>query len=200
MARAKTKSSSKIRLLVYLTAAVVVLIGGFVLYNKHATANNKKNFQDARSTIDNIYYDAVKQIGPADNAQLSSNCSKTYKEFSGYGNLACHVDIAFIYPVSSGDEANSILEKIQSNIKKKYPSLKTVGNLSGSIRDSSTVNTAYHTTSDTYELEGLKCTANYVFDTPSETSLAIKDSSKKPFEITIGCWGPAKQQYYRLAS
>jgi len=72
--------------------------------------------------------------------------------------------------------------------------------LSSEISDRLVVNTIYHAASDKYKLASLQCTVNYVFDTPDETFLKLKDANKKPFEITIGCYGPAKQQYYRLAS
>lgn len=196
MARAKTKSSKK--WLLYLIAAVILIVAGFVLYHKHATAANKKNFQDARATIDNIYYDAIKQIGPADNAQISSSCSRSHVEFSK-GELSCDINTNFIYGVSDESESNDLMHKVQSTIS-TFSDFKPSKSLSLSIKDSLVVDSIYHIATDSYTSHGLKCTVNYIYDTPRETDLRLKSSNQKPFEVTIGCSGPAKQQYYRLAS
>ena len=70
------------------------------------------------------------------------------------------------------------------------------GALSSSIQDAVAVNTEYHAASDKYSLQGLSCIANYVFNTPSETYLKIKNVLKPPLQISFGCFGEAKSQIY----
>jgi hypothetical protein len=200
MAARKTKRSHRFKWPVCIIMLVVLGVFGFRIYDHFSIAANKRSFQDARTTIDSIYYDAVKQIGPADNAEIGSSCSKTYQEFTGYGDLTCYLNANFIYGVSSESEANSIFKKVQDLVKNNFRSFRPTKTLSASIEDRLVVNSVYHAASDGYSAFGLRCTINYIYDTPREIDLSIKDSSKNPFEITIGCSGPAKQQYYRLAS
>jgi len=197
MAAAKTKKPLRRKWLLYALLIIVLLVAGFKVYNHFSIAANKRAFQNARTTIDSIYYDAVKQIGPADNAQTSSSCSRNHVEF-GRGQLSCNVGIDFIYGVNNETDANSKMAAIQRTIKQSK--LEQEQTLSSALKDTVVASSYYHTASDIYKFQGLDCTSSYIYDTPQLTSLNVQDQTKKTFEISIGCSGPAKQQYYRLAS
>jgi hypothetical protein len=199
MASPKTKKSLRSKWLIYSILFLILLVSGYKVYDHFSIAANKRAFQNARAAIDNIYFDSIKQLGPADAADISSSCTRTYQEFSGYKNMTCHVDTKFIYSTGNENAANIIFKNIQKLVNTNN-NFKPEESLSPTIKDSLVVNTVYHVASDTYHAYGLNCTVNYVYDTPREIDLSIKDPSKKPLEITIGCYGPAKQQYYRLAS
>lgn len=199
MTTAKTKKRLKWRWLAYAVLLILVLIAGFKIYSHFSIAANKRAFQNARQTIDNVYYDAIKQVGMPDDAKISSSCSRSHEEF-GSGILSCDLNVNFIYGVNDQNQASLIFKKVQTDISSNHKDLKPTRPLAQSIKDSIVVSTTYHAASDTYKSYGLDCTVNYVYDTPREIDLAIKDTNKKPFEITLGCYGPAKQQYYRLAS
>jgi hypothetical protein len=181
-----------------LFALVIVAAGAYVGYNHVQTSNNKRNFQQARAAIDSVYDDAIRNVGKPDNAEEKSFCSRSHKEFSS-GDLTCEVDTNFIYAVSNEEEANNVMGKIQQStytvagLKKKETAVKK-------INDFNILNVPYHTASDSYSYNGLNCVIGYVFDTPREMDLKVNDDSKKSFEINMSCSGPAKQQYYRMAS
>jgi hypothetical protein len=200
MASPKTKKSRRSKWLIYSILFLILLVSGYKVYDHFSIAANKRAFQNARAAIDNIYFDSIKQLGPADSAEASSDCSRTYKEFTGYTDLTCEVDTRFIYAVVNESEASGIFKKVQAIISQKDSVMKPSQAMASSIKDSLVVSTVYHSASDTYKINGLSCTVNYIYDTPREIDLSIKNPNMKPFEITIGCSGPAKQQYYRLAS
>jgi hypothetical protein len=197
MAAIKTKGSGKSKWLIYGVLLLILLVAGYQLYSHVSIAANKRSFQDARTTIDSIYYDVAKQIGPADNAQVSSSCKRDHVEF-GAGQLSCNVGINFVYGVDSESEASVRMSEVQKLIKKSK--LKPTKPLSAGLKDSDVATSTFHTASDSYRLGSLDCVATYVYDTPEAISLSIKNQGQKTFEISLGCYGPAKQQYYRLAS
>jgi hypothetical protein len=194
MAASKTKRSKR---LIYLLILAGLIIVGFAAYQKFSSAQNKHDFEQARKVEDQILADVRKQVGEPDNAEIESYCSRASQEFT-QGGLKCHTNTKMVYAISSEDEANGIFKKIQSTATNSK--LMPASKLSEGIKDYLVGDQSYHTASDTYRLSGLECTIGYTYNTPREIDLTIKDPSKNPFEITIGCYGPAKKQYYRLAS
>jgi len=183
----------------FILTILVFAILGFLLYEKIALYENRRNFQQARLAIDSVYADIVRQIGQPDNHKRIDNCTRRYMEFTGYGDITCHVDDSLIYGVQDKDQAQDMYKKIQKIIGLSSNRFKLSGSLSGSITDGFAVNAPYHSASDSYDFSGLKCTANYVYNTPSETSLKINDREKTPFEVTFGCFGSAKALFFPLA-
>jgi hypothetical protein len=184
-----------------ITSAIILVtflgIAGIFIYQKIALELNKCNFQHARTAIDSVYADIVRQVGPPDDYKVIDLCSRRYQEFTGYGNLTCHIDKSFIYGVGDEAESNNLFKKIQKNIDLNNE-FRSTQMRATSITDTLVVSTDYHTASDKYKIGSLDCVVNYVFDTPREIDLSIKEQTKKPFEITIGCFGPARQPYYPL--
>jgi hypothetical protein len=197
MASPKTKRSRRSKWLIYSILFLILLVSGYKVYDHFSIAANKRAFQNARAAIDNIYFDSIKQLGPADNAEASSSCKRDHVEF-GTGQLSCNVGINFIYGLNNESEANMKMSTVQKLIQKSM--LKPTMLLSAELKDSTVTTSYFHTATDSYQLNGLDCTASYIYDTPQLTSLSVKRSSQKQFEIVMGCSGPAKQQYYRLAS
>jgi hypothetical protein len=185
--------------LVSFTLILIIAIAGYFAYRAIALRQNKHDFQQASATINDIYNNIVRQVGEPDNAKVASYCTRTYQEFAGYSSPTCHIDTSIIYGLNNEDDANTILKKIQSLVSTDSRSFKPTKQLSDSIKDTLVASSIYHAASDTYQAYGLKCVLNYIYDTPREIDLKVSGLNKKPFEITIGCYGPAKQQYYRLA-
>lgn len=173
---------------------ITVLIVGIFVYEKVALELNKRAFAHARTAIDTVYADIVKNVGQPDNTALASECSRAHVTF-GEGDLTCSIDTDFIFGVKDEDEATALFKKIQGVIN-KHRDFKPTRPLSLKITDQTVVNSAYHTASDEFISAGLPCIVNYVYDTPREIFLSINDSSKKPFQIVIGCNGKAWALYY----
>jgi hypothetical protein len=200
MANAKTKKSGPSWMwrhkLLSLIALLIIAAGAYAAYNHIQTSNNKHDFQQARIAIDSVYNQAVRNIGQPDNGEVKSQCERTHEEFSS-GILYCNTGDNFIYAVDNVAVANIVMNKIQGYIRDN--GLIPVSPLSKAINTSAVGINLYHTTSDKYRFRSLDCIASYAYDTPQVSSLSIK-SNGKAFEISIGCSGKAKQQYYRLAS
>jgi len=204
MLSGKTKKSIKSlgmahRKLIAFIVIIALAVGAYFVYQAVALRINKHDFQKARTAIDTIYADIVSKVGQPDDQKIVNNCTRTYQEFTGYSAPTCHVDTILIYGVKDGANANQQFKKIQNIVSAHADLLKPSRPLSKSITDQFVVDTINHAASDTYSLGSLHCVANYVYDTPDETFLEIKDTSNKSLQITIGCYGPARQQYYPLA-
>jgi hypothetical protein len=201
MANTKTKKSGPSWMwrhkLLSLIALLIIAAGAYAAYNHIQTSSNKRDFQQARVAIDSVYDNALRSVGKPDNAEVGSDCARSHQEFSG-GDLTCYLNTRFIYGVTNESEASRIFKKTQLLVL-KTPAFKPES-ISNAIIDSYQVNSVSHAASDKFKLYNLICSINYVYDTSREIDLSIKDSTKKPFEVTIGCYGPAKQQYYRLSS
>ncbi len=177
---------------------ILILVGGFFVYQRVVLELNKRAFAHARAAIDTVYADIVSQVGVPDDSKTIELCTQRYQEFTGYSDTTCHIDKSFIYGVVDKTDANILFKKIQSIINSNSQ-FKPTRSPASSITDSLAVNTYYHAASDKYKASGLDCVVNYVYDTPREIDLGIKDKNKKPFEITVGCYGPARQAYYPLS-
>lgn len=184
--------------LLSLLVLVIVAAGAYAGYSHIQTSNNKRNFQNTSKDINNLYINIIKQVGSPDNAEVKSYCSRAHQEFTK-GELSCDLNTNLVYPVADQGEANILMKKIQQLIQDRAVDFRPKY-ISQSIKNYSVVDATYHTATDDYLSNGLSCVVGYIYDTPREINLSIKDSSKKPFEVTIGCYGPAKQQYYRMAS
>jgi hypothetical protein len=180
--------------LISLFMFIVLLVAGIFVYERIALELNKRAFAHARSAIDTVYADIIKSVGPPDNSKRSSDCSIYENEFV-VGPDYCNIDTSFIYGVLDEDEATAQFKKIQTVIN-QHKNFKPTRPLSLKITDQTVVNSAYHTASDEFIAAGLPCIVNYVYDTPREIFLSINDSSKKPFQIVIGCNGKTWALYY----
>lgn len=201
MASAKQKVSLPRRILhhkFYLILIIILLgVAGYFGYEKYAAWQNKRDFQQARAAIDSIYADIVRQVGPPDNSKRSNDCSRSYQEFTGYGNLTCDLNLELLYAVSDRNDATVHYKKIQT-ILGETSTLSTASKLSTDIIDKLVVSSYYHEAQDSYMLKSLKCTSKYVYDTPQDTYLSIEGLKNYLF-IVIGCSGNAISQYYPLA-
>lgn len=177
---------------------VLVVIGVFT-YEKVSIYQNKRDFRQARVAIDEVYADIVSQVGQPDNFKRTSFCSRSYREFTGYGSTTCEVSTEFIYGVSTEDEANAMLKKIQS-VFSQNKQFKIASPLSSAIGDTTILDTIYHASHDHYEYKTLGCINSFVFDTPRQMELYPIHRLKKGFEVSISCSAPAEDEYYPLAS
>jgi hypothetical protein len=203
MALQKTKNLSRLRWprdhkLISLLVIIALLVGGYFVYEAVVLRMNKHDFEQARAAIDVVYADIVSRVGQPDNYKKINYCARAHQEFTP-GSISCDSDTSIIYSVDNENEANSVFKRIQKIINSNSSLLKPTSVPDTSLKDSLVVDSAYHAASDKYRSHGLSCIANYIYDTPREIDLSIKDKDKKPFEVTIGCYGPARQAYYSLA-
>lgn len=177
MARTK-KSPINFRLHI---GVFVVLIAGFFIYNYMGVQANKKNFQEARSTIDSIYSSTTATLGNPDASKRLSFC----------GGYQCTVDTSFVYSVSDKNQANEYFTKIQSQIKKQssFVSAKPLSTSLASLD-------GFDIAQDLYSDGKLSCTAKYTYNPPQVTLLKVKSAASKPFYVELGCTGTAKRAFY----
>jgi hypothetical protein len=175
----------------------LILAAGYWGYGQITTFSNKRNFQQARQTIDSIYSQIVDKVGLPDNTKKDSSCSRSYQEFNGYVDMSCDVDTSFVFSVSDKVDAQMKINLIQKIINDKKDILVPSKPINTIIRTTGVVTTNYYGTQNFYKYNGLSCTSKYVYDTPEETFLKIKKSGT-PLYVVIGCTGPAKKQYYPL--
>ena len=179
-----------------LLAVIIVLAAGGFSYRAYSAWTNKRDFVQARAAIDTVYADIITKVGQPDNYKRTNDCSRPSQEF-GQGPLSCHTDISFIYGVNNDAEANVVFKKIQLAITKNN-AFKPTGEPKSSLSSATIINTTLFGAEDNYRVKGLQCVANYTYKTPSETDLKLK-SDQLPLEITLGCYGPARVQYYPLS-
>lgn len=197
VAMSKLMFARKHKKILFPFVILVIVIGGYIAYDKISLIRNRQAFERARVAIDTIYADIVAQTGQPDNSKRVSNCARSNVAL-GEGSMSCDVAIDFIYGLADEAAANIILEEIQSVVKNHENLFKPIKPLSTSIRDSLVANTLYHTAADNYKSGALDCKINYVYDTPREISLKLKNQSLKPLEINVGCYGFARSAYYPL--
>lgn len=189
-----SQQSKAIGLLILLVA---VCAGGYFIYKAVSSNQNQQNFIQTRVAIDIIYADIADKAGQPDNFKSQDYCAKS---ISAGNPLTCHVTDVFVYGVNGEAAANKQFQKIQKIISSHGNVLAPTRPLSKAITDQFVVDTAYHAASDRYTSHSLQCVVNYVYDTPSEISLSIKNPAQMPLQVTVDCYGPANDQYYPLAS
>jgi len=187
----KHKVASTVLSLVILTICILV-------YQEVALQMNRHSFQQARKNIDIVYADIVAKVGPPDNSERMSTCSVYHGEFSD-GPTSCNLDTAIIYGVKDKNDADATIKKIQDRMNNYRDLFTPTKTPDLSIKDTLAVNTVYHIASVSYKSAGLDCGVGYVYDTPTETDLSLKDNTKKPLQMNIGCWGGARSKYYTLS-
>ncbi len=184
----------------YLTQIIIIIavIVGIVAYQLIALELNKRAFAHARTAIDTVYADIVSQVGPPDDFKKSDTCSQSYVEsiVTTKGPIGCNIDTVFIYGVKDEDQATLKLKRIQSIVSSHDRLFKPTKALSLTITTAATINNAYKGSGDEYKSSGLNCVINYIYDTPHEIELSLKNTKMKPLEIVIGCYGSSRAIYY----
>lgn len=197
-------SSSKLKRFIFwlrthklasIALVLVLLVVGFFVYEKVALEFNKRAFAQARTAIDAVYADIVKDVGQPDDYDRSSSCSIYEGLFGDEGPISCNIDTSFIFGVNNQEGAEVQFKKIQEAVK-QHKKFKLSKPLSLTITSQGVVNSVYHTASDEFLVSGLPCIINYVYDTPREIFLKVKDQTKKPLQIVIGCHGIARNYFY----
>lgn len=181
--------------------AIVLIILGFIVYEKIALEMNRLAFKSARHAIDTVYADIVKQLGPPDNSKTQSECSKSY--FGPYKLiLSCSVDTDFAYGLDDKTEANKKTEEIRSIIKSHSELFKQTAPPNTGIYPTPAPGYVNTTSSiDYYKTSGLLCIFKYVFDSPSETFLTVANiTSQKIFYVASGCSDNARSDFYPLTN
>lgn len=175
---------------------LILLVVGFFVYEKVALELNKRAFQNARTAINAVYADIVKNVGPPDNNKHESSCSRPSQVY-GQGPLSCDVRTSIIYGLSDKDQANTIFKTVQitMNQNKKFKSVM----LEPDISSLPVGNSIYTSATDRYKMGGgIDCTMSYWYDTPRQTDLVINDKNKKTFEIILNCNGWARTEFYSM--
>ena len=163
----------------------VVLIAGFLVYNHLSVQANKKNFQEARTSIDSIYSSVISALGEPDASKRLSSC----------GGSQCTVYTSLVYGVSDKNQANEYFAKIQAKIKNQSAFVPAKP-LSTSLASAN----GFDTAQDLYADGKLSCTSKYTYNPPQVTLLQVKSASSKPLYIEIGCTGSAKKSFYPSSS
>lgn len=176
----KTKKS-KINLRVYLYL-LVLLIAGIFVYNYLSMQPNKKNFQQARASIDDIYSGTTSVLGKPDATKRINSC----------GGSQCTVYTSFVYGVADKNQAEEYFKQIRSQIRSQK-SLVPTKPLSHAL-DLST--NGFDSAQDLYSEGKLLCTAKYTYNPPQVTLLKVKDINSNPLYVEIGCTGAAKKNFY----
>ena len=175
----------------------ILLVAGIFVYERVALELNKRAFSQARATIDTIYADIVAQVDQPDNSKHSDTCS-IYTEVYSTGPTYCNIVTTLIYGVKDESEANNVFKKIQLVIESHNDLIDSIKPLSSKISAMTVANAPYYASSDRYKSSGLNCVANYIYDTPQQISLTVEDNKMKPLEITLGCNGKARADFYSL--
>ncbi len=181
-----------------LFCVIVLLVIGVFVYEKVALELNRLAFKSAQHAIDTVYADIAAKVGQPDDYKVSNDCSRSNVEF-GQGPLSCYVGTSFIYGVVDQSEATSQFKTIQVLVGLHKDLFKPTKNLSSAITSTLVVDSYYYSAQDFYSVKNLDCTIKYIYDTPREIDLAIKDTSKKPFQVNVDCYGPARDGFYPLA-
>ena len=99
------------------------------------------------------------------------------------------------------DEANQKFKEIQEIIGSNG-NFKRTSAAAMSINTETSVDTrnvaSIQRAVDDYKVSGLDCVAGYNYESPFETSLGSVKNNKKEFFVSVGCYAPAKKEYYPL--
>ena len=177
---------------------LLLIIIGFSIYQKISIYNNKRAFEQARTTIDSIYADIVKQVGQPDNHKRVSSCDYASREF-GHGPLGCSVYVEFAYSVNNNERATSIVKRssviLSSDQKITYSNLSSVTPFKN-ISKNPLQRVSISFSKNSY---GFTCTLTSVYSVPYRLSGYLSVANKGDvLSSIIGCEGPAKQAYYKL--
>jgi len=186
--------------LVSLILAIILVVVGFFVYQKVALELNKRAFANARTAIDTVYADIVKEVGQPDNSKSTNECSRSHVAI-GDGPLSCSVNTSFIYDVSNRSEADQLMNDAQKVVKKHTNIFKSVPAPPSSIDITPAISDVNNSEVNYYSVAGMFCTIKYVYDTPRESDLVLQNSRDKiPYFVAITCSADARNIFYPLVN
>ena len=174
---------------------ILLLLVGFgykalVWYQLRA---DKQRFTEASVLVDKIYADIVTELGQPEDSKRTNSCSVRYQEFTGSGDLTCHIDGSATYLVRDKQEAEAVITNVQDLISHNGK-LKSLDTLNTDFHDSVAGSTVYHIVSNKYSVNSMQCSIGYIYDPPGGARMS--GSENKKLEIGVSCSDAAKSQIY----
>src|SRR3990167_1392881 len=90
---------------------VVLVAGYFGWWRPHQIKEEKKQFEKAQASIEQLYSQIEAKVGKPDQVKRENKCSYTSVEF-GRGSRSCDVIIFGLYENRSTAQANELLKNI----------------------------------------------------------------------------------------
>jgi len=199
-----------------LIAAVIALVlgGGYLshyLIHNHAITQDKSRFAQAGNDVETVADAIVAAVGQPQDRKDGGKCSYAHQEFTK-GALSCDVYSYLAYGVTSPDNANNIVQKIEPlEIFKGTPwKFKEITEKPHEFTDGVNYSDNFIVLHDLFDTEvksetylgsnHLPCGVSYLyFNTLSHPKgypiLNVSDS--QTLLIDMGCGGKAKAQYFR---
>src|SRR5437868_15522224 len=84
---------------------IILAVAGIFVYEKVAYEMNKRAFAQAKTAIDSVFADIVRQVGPPDDKKFNLKCH-AIREVYGDGPTSCTLTIYFIYPIADKARAD----------------------------------------------------------------------------------------------
>lgn len=175
-----------------------VLFVYFVLYRPYTIHLEKKSYEKAESSLNELYEKIVQKIGLPDQKKNNKSCAYSSEEF-GRGNLGCAISIQLLYEDASVTTANSKMSAIAPMVDSQlYPGAGTRDQkefVSANLNNNQTFGQDYSSFDD------ISCTVSYRFPFISVQHEAIfETTNEENLFIELVCGGSAKAEHYPVSN
>jgi hypothetical protein len=170
----------------------------FVLYRPLAIHQEKKNFEKAEASLNELYEKIVQKIGLPDQKKNNKSCGYSSVVF-GRGDLGCAVSISALYENINSDSATLKMKQIATFIGNKlYPGAGTRNQEGFVPKDRNPVQSFRQ---DYKKFNDLSCTVSYSYPVyPTYSYSIFQTEFAENILIELSCGGPAKAEHYPVSN
>lgn len=176
-----------------------VLFVYFVLYRPYTIHLEKKSYEKAESSLNELYEKIVQKIGLPDQKKNSKSCKYTTEEF-GRGFRSCSVSIYALYENKTAQEANDLMGDIMP-IAGSFPITKVYGSKQPDIfLSSSAYQDKQSFTQSLGGMDDLTCSIGYTYRIVASPYEMFTPKSSDNLVVELSCGGSAKAEHYPVSN
>ncbi|OGL29681.1 hypothetical protein A3D14_03615 [Candidatus Saccharibacteria bacterium RIFCSPHIGHO2_02_FULL_47_12] len=198
----KLKRMAKNLPIYFLMTVGIMVFVYFVLYRPYAIHQEKKDFEKAEATLNELYDKIVAKIGKPDQEKKVNKCSysSSFSEFETRGDRSCDVAIYALYENKNAEQSNTIMKTASqivgtSQIRKVF----------GSQQQNAFVPIVSPSTQQSFaqdynNVSGLRCGVSYSYPIEAGLYEVFKPKAAESIEIELSCYGSARAEHYPVSN
>jgi hypothetical protein len=209
---AKTKAKIQ-KLIKSLPIYCLILVGltafsYFIVYQPYAVRQDKKRFEKAEASLDELYAKIVATVGKPDQEKKDKSCvySSPFNEFQTKGDLSCAVDLYFLFSPKSLASSNYVMAAMSKIIGTSPHNSQGEHDYLGRPNPKNFVGYNGRGLSQKFsqnlniQFDNVSCGISYIYPVVALFDKEFSNLATENLEIILDCSGSARAEHYPVSN
>jgi hypothetical protein len=169
----------------------------FVLYRPLSIHQEKKNFEKAEASLNELYEKIVQKIGLPDQKKNNKSCGYASRAY-GRGDRSCSIGIMILFKNKGSTESTQLMQTAAKLVNDSGLSL--LGEPVDSFRPAGEYPGNQNIRQDYTKIAGLTCTVQYTYPISAKSNSSFTGLALENFSVELNCGGQAKAEHYPVSN